>query len=70
MGPDITKIPAQFNLKIPWVMKEFIRDKANELRTSQNQLGVDCILAIYGEEYERYVHDMLVEQTRQAGATS
>ena len=50
---DPTKLPTQFNLKIPWDFKNFIADKAARDGTSQNKLGMDALLKAYGAEFRR-----------------
>ena len=70
MPRDPRQIPVQFNVKIPFSLKEFIMDKAASDRTSQNQLAVDALMAAYGKEYEEYEAYLVRQQTRGAGATS
>lgn len=51
---DPTKLPVQFNLKIPWDFKEFLATKAEREHTSQNQLVVDALEKCYGVEFARH----------------
>ena len=75
--PDPSKVRVQFNVQVPWLFKEFIADKAQTDRVSQNQLALDAFLQAYGTEYDLYEQSYLRQQsvvtrqqTRDAGATS
>lgn len=50
---DPTKLPVQFNIKIPYDFKRFLEAKSDQERISQNQLAVDALMKTYGREYRR-----------------
>lgn len=75
--PDPTKLNVQFNLKVPWLFKEFIAERAMSEKTSQNQLAMAALLEMYGAEFAKYEAEYARKQalvaramTRDAGATS
>ena len=53
---DPTKLPVQFNIKVPYDFKRFIEAKSERDRISQNQLAMDALMKAYGREYHEEVN--------------
>ena len=53
IGDDPSKIPVQFNVKIPWDFKKFLEQKSTTEEISQNQLALDALMKAYGREFRR-----------------
>lgn len=59
---DPRQTTVQVNLRIPWILREYLAYKAENERKSQNQLVVDALSLAYDDEFVPWA-------TREMGST-